>query len=216
MNTDGLLQSAATLCKKVEALHALTPDYNTSPFWFAGGLEDAQIAAEEARLGITLPPEHRAVLRCHDGISEFPFYEGPEAHRFSNPGLKDPGWTQIHPINSIKDWGRDQLLGLQQMRADQLSDPEYIDNTVVTVVGPAKRNGWTGGRWLMIGATMFGEVWLDFDPEPGGRMGQVLLVEEYNEDLMILVAAPDFMQFLERICDSLELYRANPRTDRFG
>ena len=157
---------------------------------------DKQIDAFESIVGIEMPQSHRQLYRWHDGEN-------------------DDRWGHIYglPILPLKRAAQDWLQWQRTLAA--------FGGNRYPVAGAGWPEGavdpaYTNPRWIpLTGDGSSGNIGLDFDPWPLGRVGQVILYGR-DEDVKV-VLAESLGQFLGWIAQSLEsgnyLLKAAPGED---
>ncbi|MEA1072177.1 SMI1/KNR4 family protein [Sphingomonas sp. LY160] len=144
---------------------------------------DAQIDAFERLVGLTLPKSYRQLYRWHDGED-------------------DDRWGHIYglPIESLRQAASDWTAWNETIA--EFGGNRYIvpaSSWPAGTVDPAYANP----RWIPLTLDGSGNhIGLDFDPWPGGRVGQVILYGR-DEDVKV-VLAPSLGAFLGWIADLLE------------
>lgn len=159
------------------------------------------IDAVEAALAVVLPQDFRASLRTHNGTKW---------------SAGQPGQPSPVPLDYL--YGTDQIVAATRMWRDNYAaepvfhDPRVwahlIDNGMICLNGPVRPIVGSAGA-VMVG-DMNGDVhwFLDFDPAPGGMLGQVVRVDVECSSWDVL--APSWTQLLVRYAEDLELYAAAP------
>jgi cell wall assembly regulator SMI1 len=197
MNTLSFESVVRELVKELDRLFAnQNPPYGAKVEWCEAGLDSDSIRQHEARLGISLPEEHKAALRAFDGVLVDCPIESAEAR----PGLPE-GHVLISQIQCLREWNDDASIQFQRDINSVWSDTYANDQ--IRVIGPAKQLGHHE-KWIMCGYTQYGQLYLDFAPESGGKMGQLLVVETDDDGPVVHVLAADFISFLRITADSLQ------------
>jgi cell wall assembly regulator SMI1 len=171
------------------------PPYGTKVEWHEAGLDSDSIQQHEKRLGVKLPEEHKAALMIFDGIS----VDCPIETKGTRSGLPE-GHILISQIQCLREWN-DEASTAFQADINSVWTDTYSDDQI-TVIGPAKRLGYHE-KWIMCGYTQYGQLYLDFVPESGGKIGQLLVVETDDEGPVVQVVAADFISFLRIVIKSL-------------
>ena len=153
------------------------------PNWYNKGLALENIEANEKRLGIHLPDEHKAALLFFDGFDEAGLDLYFEGERVGFGGF-----------SSINNWGIDETVE-QQIEDAKMLEEEGIP---IEADGPVKALFYHP-KWIEFAHG--GEVsWcLDFSPEPGGVNGQIIMVWTQDDILSIRVVASNFLDFVEKV-----------------
>ena len=144
---------------------------------------DAQLDAFEQALGFEMPRSYRQLYKWHDGEN-------------------DDRWGHIYGL---------PILPLERAAADWQqwkSTLAAFDGNRYPVVGGAWPEGavdpaYTNPAWIpLTNDGSSGNIGLDFDPWPGGRVGQVILFGR-DEDVKV-VLAESLGQFLNWVAELLE------------
>lgn len=160
---------------------------------FGAPASQEQLADLEATIGRPLPPSLRVILEQRDG----------EAGGWLPSAFPD-GHSLLPCAQIAEMW--EQLVSLAEEMGDTEDAYDFwkaqVDDGIISIQGPVKPN-FGSRRWIPI-STLEGAVqrFIDFDPAPGGREGQVIEVDA--EACMHRVLAPSFPAFLESHADALE------------
>lgn len=143
------------------------------------GATNEEIAATEAFLGVTFPPDIKASYLIHDG------------QLTDGPGLIDG--REFLSLERIKDeWQVWKELYDYGTFNDAKADPE----------GPIAQYWWNP-KWIPITYDGAGNHHcLDLDPAPGGNVGQIIWMWHDNPSRSI--EATSFTSWLEAFADELE------------
>lgn len=144
---------------------------------------ESDIDRLEALTGVKLPPSYRQLYRWHNGENDDRW-----GHFYGLPLL-----SLEHAAHEWRSWNR----VLAEFGGNRYAipgagwpagaiDPAYIGRKRIALTADGSGNS----------------IGLDFDPWPGGRMGQIILYGR-DEDVKI-VLAPSLGAFLEWIADLLE------------
>ncbi len=155
-------------------------------------IDQAQIAAAEATIGLEFPAAFATsyLLNSHQGGIPICFYPGYEL--FSLAGCVE-SWQ----------WRRDNATP----RENDLSENgpvwhQWVAEERVWVEGPIKLGINSELRIPFMSSNGNIDLYLDFDPAPGGVKGQVISIDP--EGCTWLVLAPSFEQWLETFVTQLE------------
>jgi cell wall assembly regulator SMI1 len=197
MNTSAFERIVHELVQELDGLFAnQNPPYGAKVEWCETGLDSDSIRQHEMRLGISVPNEHKAALLAFDGI----LVDCPIESAETRPGLPE-GHVLISQIQFLREWNDEASIQFQRDINSVWSDT--YENDQIRVIGPAKQLGHHE-KWIMCGYTQYGQLYLDFAPAPGGKMGQLLAVETDDEGPFVHVLAADFISFLRITADSLQ------------
>ena len=155
----------------------------------APGATEAEIADTEARTGFPFPPDVRQSYLRHDG--QLGDFGEPQGGTFIPDYF---GWLSI--ARAVYMWqGNIETLGDLE---DDIPDGEGADPGVKAVfLDPA---------WVPFAKAIGGnQICLDFDPAPGGSVGQIVEFNHEAEGQRCL--APSFRVWLEMIAGDLETGR---------
>jgi cell wall assembly regulator SMI1 len=148
----------------------------------SAGATDAQLAAAERAMGLTLPRDLRESLRIHDGAEpDFPFAASMD----------------LLSLNRIvSEW---QLM-------TRLLDEGHFARSTAPTDGPVKGDWWNR-RWVPVTQGYVGQSFhfLDLDPAAGGSVGQVAYFDK--DPAIRSVEAPSFAAWLAGFADDLEAGR---------
>jgi cell wall assembly regulator SMI1 len=163
---------------------------NPTVKWFKAGLDEGEIAAHEARLGISLPIEHKAALQVFDGFEEERISMGHVGETFTGFYLSPlASWRCEEEQNLIKDI---------------VDAARLYGNLKPTVVGPAKSIIYHPD-WIPITMPSAWYSWyVDFAPEVGGDVGQIVFVKCDEATLHVEVVAKNFLNFMEIMIQSIK------------
>lgn len=168
---------------------------HTSGDWCGSGLSEEKISANEKRLGISLPDEYKACFSIFNGAFDNDHLDVLHAGETYTGFYLSPleGWGDGENMLLLKDAFYDYKTG--QLREDWL-------NTPLTVNGPAKAMVHHR-QWIPITMPFSWYSWYaDFAPEPGGRVGQIVLVTSDDQSAHVEVVARDFFEFVEILISS--------------
>ncbi len=164
--------------------------------WFGAGIPEDVIARQEKRLGIQLPLEHRALMNIFNGFEDVRIsmhYEGES-------------YTGFY-LSKFEEWRSDEHEFLIRDFEHSLSkDPVPIE-----ALGPAKAM-FRHKDWIAITCPDSWYSWyVDFAPEPGGTVGQILLVRSDPDatSYKVDVVARNFFEFMRLMIESAN----NPTED---
>jgi cell wall assembly regulator SMI1 len=176
-----LEEDIAPVLARLDAWYAanLAPDR----YVFNPPATDAEIDAFEDLVGIRMPGSYRQLYRWHDGEN-------------------DDRWGHLYglPLLPLKHAGADWKVWKRTL-AGFGGNPYLIAGGAWPegAVDPA----YTNPRWIpLTNDGSSGHIGLDFDPWPGGRVGQVILFGR-DEDVKV-VLAESLGQFLSWTADLLE------------
>lgn len=176
-----LEEDIAPLLARLDAWYAAHLPADT--YVFNPPAEDAQIDAFQDIVGFEMPPSYRQLYKWHDGEND-----DCRGHIYGLP---------ILPLQQVAAEWRQWKMTL----ADIGGNPYAIPGGAWPqgAVDPA----YTNPGWIpLTGDGSGGHIGLDFDPWPGGRVGQVILFGR-DEDVKV-VLAESLGQFLEWIAGMLE------------
>lgn len=155
---------------------------------------NAQLDAFERLIGVRFPRSYRQLYRWHDGENDdrWGHIYGLPLLTLEQAMMQWKTWTRI-----LAEFGGNQYLVPGAAWPEGAVDPAYINPAWI----PLTHDG-SGGH-----------IGLDFDPWPGGRVGQVILFGR-DEDVKTVVAE-SLGRFLEWIADLLESgnFRLDARPD---
>lgn len=150
----------------------------------APGATEEHLRVIEAELGRSLPEDVALSYRIHDGQYE--------------------GWD----VSERFIYG-DQLYSLTKMLSCWKALGELADeppgSVPVIPVGPVHPVKDTRSRVPVAGDDSTHYYFLDFDPAPGGDVGQIVL--SFHDELQITCVAPSFRAWLEHFAHQLEVGR---------
>lgn len=170
-----------------EALDNLRPPAN-----------DAQIEEVEKKLSLQCPPGLKALYRLHDG----------ESNNWPPGVLDDAHWflplhevAQHYEIMSTFDYEIMSTFAEPEQDTDFATWKELIEDHAISIKGPVKTRIFSA-KWLPITSSN-GDVhrYIDFDPAPGGTVGQV--IEHYPEACRHMVLAQSFDEYLANYAGDL-------------
>lgn len=142
----------------------------------APGATEAEVADAEETCGVTFPPDVRQSYLRHDG-------QANEGYNFI------PGYFYLY--------------ALREMYAGEVEEGNNEVNPE-SVTDPRVKRVWDDPAWISFAGDIGGNrIRLDFDPLPGGTVGQVLL-EDHEEGGVHPVLAPSFTAWLGGIISDLE------------
>jgi cell wall assembly regulator SMI1 len=145
----------------------------------AGPASDQEIAAREAKLGVSLPEDFKAAYRIHNG-------QRPNA-----PGLTELG--ELLPLKIVvEEWTTwKELLDAGDF-AGATSEPDA-----------GVRNEWWSPRRIPFTYDGAGNhLCVDLEPAAGGRAGQVIAM--WHDDPQRHLVAPSFAEWLAALADGLD------------
>ena len=186
-----LEEDISAVLARLDAWYAanLSPDR----YVFNPPATDAQLDVFERVVGLEMPRAHRQLYKWHDGESDDRW-----GHFYGLPLL-----SLEHAASEWKAWAR---------ALDELDGNRYA------VPGAAWPEGavdpaYINRKWIPLTSDgSGGHIGLDFDPWPGGRVGQVILFGR-DEDVKVVLAG-SLGEFLEWIAELLE--SGNFRLDATG
>jgi cell wall assembly regulator SMI1 len=176
-----LVEDIAPVLARLDSWYAA--NLPTDKYMFNPPASDAQLDALESLIGFEVPSSYRQLYRWHDGEN-------------------DDRWGHIYGL---------PLLPLEQAAAEWQQWQRTlagIGGNRYVVPGGAWPDGavdpaYINPRWIPLTADgSGGHIGLDFDPWPGGRVGQVILFGR-DEDVKV-VLAESLGRFLEWIAGLLE------------
>lgn len=176
-----LEEDIAPTLARLDAWYAthLSPDR----YVFNPPATDAQLDAFERLVGLRLPESYRQLYRWHDGDAHDRW-----GHIYGLPllPLQEAGsqWKTWNEVLAGFDGNRYEISG--GAWPEGAVDPAYINPGWIPLTNDGSGN----------------HIGLDFDPWPGGRMGQVILFGR-DEDVKA-VLAPSLGGFLAWIADLLD------------
>ncbi len=181
--------STRELNEKIEtAYHELAAvvDYPTD---LEPPASESDISFAEARLGISIPAELRIALRLFNG---------------TNALLQLPLAPEVNPmhfggISPVQKW---QVVS-GELRKEFNFWFDDFKRGLATVVGPVKPIP-VHDQWIMITYGYSFYWFLDFCPEPGGTMGQLIAVRLMPEEQRVQVMAPNFLVFMQLMTKHLK------------
>lgn len=170
-------------------------------FAFNPPASEADLDSFERRIGLKLPSAYRQLYRWHDGDKNDLF----SGHVYGTPllSLSDAAiqWKTWNDV--LADFGGNRYEIAGGAWPEGAVDPAYINP-----------------RWVPLTNSDGNHIGLDFDPWPGGRVGQVILYGR-DEDVKV-VLAESLGTFLNWVADLLDSgnFRVEPATSgppmRFG
>ena len=174
-------EDIAPLLARLDAWYAsnLPPDkYVLNP-----PATDAQIDSFEQLVGIPLPRSYRQLYRWHDGDrnDRWGHVYGLPLLPLQQAAVQWESWMRI-----LEQFSGNRYLVAGAAWPEGAVDPAYINRAWIPLTDDGSGN----------------HIGLDFDPWPGGRVGQVILFGR-DEDVKT-VLAPSLGAFLEWIADLLE------------
>lgn len=176
-----LEEDIAPVLARLDAWYAANLD--PARYGFNAPATDAQLDAFEQEVGIKMPGSYRQLYKWHDGENDDRW-----GHIYGLPLLPlryaAADWRQWQKTLAAFDGNPYMVPG--RGWPDGAVDPAYINPGWI----PLTSDGSSG------------HIGLDFDPWPGGRIGQVILYGR-DEDVKA-VLAPSLGQFLEWIAGLLE------------
>lgn len=160
-----------------------------NPEWISllpKGADEKAIDAAERKMGVELPGPVRELYRRHDGSGRCCF--GPWIN-----GGGQQSFMQLDDV--VRTWEQ-----MCEIGADfEANDPVYGFGVQE---GPIKANWWNR-RWIPITENGCGDnILLDFDPDVGGAIGQV--VDWWHEGAQSKIVAPGLLPWLQQIASALE------------
>lgn len=183
-------EDIAPVLARLDAWYAANLD--AASYVFNPPAADAQLEAFEQTVGVKMPGSYHQLYKWHDGEN-------------------DDRWGHIYGL---------PILPLKQAAADWLQWQE----TLVDFGGnryPFPGGAWPEGAvdpaytnpgWIPLTSDgSGGNIGLDFDPWPGGRVGQVILYGR-DEDVKV-VLAPSLGRFLDWIAGLLDSGNFRLKTD---
>ena len=184
---DQIKQRAQELHNKVRAAYKKWCEYyaieDDGLPWLTSPTTMSEISLFESKFGVILPEELKAALSL--GIpTDVDLYLADGRAGFSGR-------------SSILDWGNDEAIGLAKEVAESLSD--CLPKTTGAV-----KSSWYHPKWIEIGHGGSISWCLDFAPEEGGHIGQIIMILSDYETPEVRVVADNFFDFLEIMIDSLE------------
>lgn len=153
------------------------------PYHFNPPASDARIDAVEQLVGFSLPSSYRQLYRWHDGEDDdrWGHFYGLPLLPLERVASEWRGWNEV-----IKGFGGDRYKIPGASFPAGAVDPAYANPRWIPLTGDGSGNS----------------IGLDFDPWPGGRVGQVILYGR-DEDVK-LVIADSLGRFLQWIAGLLE------------
>ncbi|MGQ0799161.1 MAG: SMI1/KNR4 family protein [Pseudomarimonas sp.] len=153
------------------------------------------LAALERELGQPVPDDLRRAWAVHDGQDD-----ELEDHLL----FVDLPFYGVAAARAARKEGREvaKLLGIDNEQDDFVAWHALVDDGIGSIDGPVKARNFNAA-WVPIGA-FNGDVfrYVDLDPAPGGRVGQVIEVDP--ESVSWRVLAPSFGDLLARFADALD------------
>jgi cell wall assembly regulator SMI1 len=152
-------------------------------FVFNRPASDEDIDAIERLFGLKLPNAYRQLYKWHDGDRNDLFsghIYGTALISLRDAGLQWKAWNDV-----LADFGGNRYEIPGGAWPEAAVDPSYINP-----------------RWIPLTNSDGNHIGLDFDPWPGGRIGQVILYGR-DEDVKV-VLAESLGNFLEWITDLLD------------
>jgi cell wall assembly regulator SMI1 len=153
-----------------------------------GPASEADLASLERAIGVTLPADLRASLRVHDGETQDDYLR-----------VWRGAGHLLTAAEILESWSN--CRGFAE-EPDAEAAAEQVTEGIISVEGPvhavAFREGWIPFMDMNGDTTWF----VDLDPAPGGRHGQV--IEVYLEGCQWKVLAPSYEAFLRAYVEALE------------
>jgi len=145
----------------------------------AGPASDAEFAAREKALGVSLPHDFKTAYRIHNG-----------QHR-DIPGLTEFG--QLLPLKRVvEEW---------KVWKELLDTGDFAGAT--SEPNPGIRNVWWSPRWIPFTSDGGGNhLCIDLEPASGGNVGQVITM--WHDDPHRELVAPNFGAWLAQLAADLE------------
>ena len=141
----------------------------------APGATEQEIADAEEACGITFPPDVRQSYLRHDGQAD-------EGYNFI------PSYFCLFPVREI--------FSEAEAGVNYLVPPQVITD-------PRVKRVYDDIAWIAFAGNIGGDsIKMDFDPQPGGTAGQIILWD--HEETARPVLAPDFKTWLGSIVSDLE------------
>ena len=153
------------------------------PYRFNPPARDADIDALERMVGLRLPQGYRQLYRWHDGENDdrWGHFYGLPLLSLKQVAAEWDAWNKV-----VRSFGGNRYIVPGASFPAGAVDPAY-----------------SNPRWIPLTADgSGGSIGLDFDPWPGGRVGQVILFGR-DEDVKVVIA-PSLGHFLRWIADLLE------------
>ena len=152
---------------------------------------EEELAALEAGLGRPLPVALRTLLSLHDGELGF-------------PGAFPDGQALLSCAEIEQIWRVAASIAAETGQDEDAFDSwkALVEDGIIFIHGPVKPNGGSPA-WIPF-SSLEGSVirFVDFDPAPGGRAGQVIEVDQ--EGCLYRVLADSLADFLTGYADELE------------
>ena len=145
------------------------------------------LAALEREIGITLPADLAASLGIHDG-ERIPDALAPIG------GVWKDGGRLLSAGEILQTWRQERALDAR-LKPRPNEKGNAVEGPVKAQVSSPRRVAFMDSEGTVI-------WYLDFDPAPGGRLGQVVEVD--LEGSVIAVVADSYADFLEAYVDRLE------------
>ena len=150
---------------------------------------EIDISLAEANIGMAVPVEFRIALELFNG---------------TNALVQLPLGVELEPahfagISPVQEWA----VVSGQAREELSFWIDDFKRGLATVVGPVKPVPFHD-EWIMI-SYGYGFYWfLDFCPELGGTLGQIVVVYPMPDEHRVQVVAPNFLVFLRLMTDALK------------
>ncbi len=157
------------------------------------GASEQEIVEVEQSCGFQFPPDLRQSYLRHDG-------QMPGLMNTCNAGAGGefiPGYFALMSMSRIlREWEGNNEPGA--ISDEKIHDEEITD--------PRVKRVYLDRAWIAFASDIGGNaLCLDFDPMPGGTIGQVILFD--HEDAMRIWLAPNFEAWLNRVVSDLEAGR---------
>jgi cell wall assembly regulator SMI1 len=156
--------------------------------WYYRGLTEDEINGFEQELNVALPTSLRIARKYFDGFSggfSVHFDSEREPHEITN-------------MYALEDWAKAKN---EEKEVASYNGFNFENTNAPTVKGPVLAKSWHE-KWMLLGTSTDASWFVDFDPLPGGKVGQIILVD-MNEPLVQVVAS-DFLGFMQLAIASLE------------
>lgn len=142
------------------------------------GTKECDIKSAQEKLGVQLPQDLIDFYKIHNGLD-------------SDTGIFY-GWSFLSLEEIISEW---------EIWRD-LVDSKTFDG-IFSEPDDGIKNDWYNLKWIPIGTDGGGNcICLDFDPEKGGQIGQ--LIEVWHDSPERIWTAPSFKNYIEKYANDLE------------